>query len=176
MLASHLEALGQERSAGSLLLQSSASDATAAERLGQALRLLDDLPASQREALFERALARAAAAGSWGLASDLLRAQAALPASPATLARNRERRLRLSRRLDDAYSLWQILADDPAAAAQRRQLEQQLRSPQAPGGHAATLPPPEPIQTPAASGSNATGPAGAFAPLGPGPSSAPSPP
>ncbi|MEB3270159.1 MAG: hypothetical protein VKJ44_00695 [Synechococcus sp.] len=180
VLAGHLEAIGQERSAGSLLLQASAGDAVAAERLGQALRLLGDLPASQREALFERALARVAAAGLWGLASDLLRAQAVLPAGPATLARNRERRLRLSRRLDDAYGLWQTLADDPAAAAQRRQLEQQLRSPRAPGGHAATLPPPGPIQTPAASGGNATGPAGSPVPPGPGPGpgpfSAPSPP
>lgn len=176
VLAGHLEAIGQERSAGSLLLQSSAGDAAAAERLGQALRLLGDLPASQRDDLFERALDRVAAAGLWGLASDLLRVQATLPASPATLARNRERRLRLSRRLDDAYGLWQTLADDPAAAPQRRQLERQLRSPQAPGGHAATLPPPEPIQTPAASGGNATGPAGAPAPPGPGPSSAPSSP
>lgn len=148
LLAAHLEALGQERNAAAQLLLSSGNDAAAAERLGQALRLLTDLPARQRDALFERALEQAAAAGSWGLVSDLLSVQAALPASPAVLAHNRERRLRLGRRLDDAYGLWQTLADDPAAGEQRRQLEQQLRSPQAPGGHAASwaVPPVAPLQ------------------------------
>lgn len=152
LLAAHLEALGQGRAAASQLLLSSGTDANAAERLGQALRLLTDLPAPQRDALFERALAQAAAAGAWGLVSDLLRTQAALPASPAVLARNRERRLRLGRRLDDAYGLWQTLADDPAAGEQRRQLEQQLRSPRAPGGHAASLAVPPGASTPAGAG------------------------
>lgn len=136
LLADHLEASGQQGRAASLLLLSSRADAAAAERLLRGLRLLSDLPTPERDALFERALEQAAAAGSWGLVGELLRTQATLPAGPAALARNRERRLRLSQRLDDAYGQWQTLAEDPGAIERRRELERRLRSPQDPGGHA----------------------------------------
>lgn len=147
MLASHLESGGQSASAAALLLLSRNQDAAAAERLAKAARLLADLPAEQREPLFERALEQAAAAGSWGLVGELLAAQASLPSSPETAARTAERRLRLSRRLDDAYGEWRTLQDaaDPASAARRQALRQQLRSPQAAGGHAESLPAPAPL-------------------------------
>ena len=73
------------------------------------------------------------------MVSDLLDAQAALPSSRALA-----RRLRLSPRLDDAYGEWLLLQGDPAAGQRVRELERQLRSPRAPGGHAHTPSPPAP--------------------------------
>lgn len=147
MLASHLESAGRTSQAAGLLLLSRNQDASAAERLAQAARLLADLPAELREPLFERALEQAAAAGSWGLVGDLLAAQASLPSSPEAAARTAERRLRLSRRLDDAYGEWRALQDggEPGSEGRRQTLELQLRSPRAPGGHAEGLPVPEPL-------------------------------
>ena len=147
VLASHLASAGQTSQAAALLLLSRNPDAPAAERLAEAARLLADLPPEQREPLFERALEQAAAVGSWGLVGDLLAAQASLPSSPEAAARTAERRLRLSRRLDDAYGEWRALQDgaEPASAERRQALQQQLRSPRSPGGHAETLPAPAPL-------------------------------
>ncbi|MFM7312078.1 MAG: hypothetical protein ACKO0M_02740 [Cyanobium sp.] len=146
MLASHLTSLGFGSSAAYLLLLSRNQDAASAERQAQALRLLADLSQEMREPLFERVLEQAAAAGSWGLVGELLTFQASLPASPEAAARTAERRLRLSRRLDDAYGEWRALqrSVDPRDAARIETLLRQLRSPQEPGGHAApqVLPPP----------------------------------
>jgi len=149
LLVADLEAAGRPDEAASLLL-SSGRDALAAERLDQALHLWASLPETVREPLMEQALEQAAAAGSWGLVSDLLAAQAASATSPEALARNRERRMRLSRRLDDAYNEWRALQGDPAAVQRRQVLEQQLRSPRGPGGHAAApaRPPAAPAATP----------------------------
>jgi len=140
LLLAALEAAGRPREAASLLLLSADRDGASAERLAQALDLWRGLPPEQREPVMERALEQAAAAGSWGLVSDLLAAQAVSATSPEALARNRERRLRLSRRLDDAYDEWRALPPDPSAARRRGELERQLRSPRSPGGHAAALP------------------------------------
>jgi len=57
----------------------------------------------------------------------------------------------LSPRLDDAYGEWLLLRGNPSAQGRARQLEERLRSPQAPGGHAAPAPlsAPTPATTPA---------------------------
>ncbi len=145
VMADHLEALGQRRTAGQLLLLSRQSDAGASERLQQAIRLLADLPPQELDVLLERALEQAAAAGAWSLVSELLTTQAALPVAVSGSQRAIERQLRLTRRLDDAYGEWQLRRQDPAAAARSLELQQQLRSPRAPGGHAADLPAPSPV-------------------------------
>ncbi len=137
VLAGHLEARGYPREAGQLLLRQGAAGAPGAARMGQAAALLAELPAAEREAILETALDQAAAAGAWSLVTELLDAQAALPGSRA-----RARRLRLSPRLDDAYGEWLLLRSDPAARGRALQLEKRLRSPRAPGGHAATTPSP----------------------------------
>ncbi|MCX5968786.1 MAG: hypothetical protein NTV57_14325 [Cyanobacteria bacterium] len=149
VMADHLEALGQRRTAGQLLLLSRQSDAGATGRLQQAIRLLADLPPQELDVLLERALEQAAAAGAWSVVSELLTTQAALPASVSGSQRAIERQLRLTRRLDDAYGEWRLRRQDPAAAARSLELKQQLRSPRAPGGHAADLP--APFSAPAAS-------------------------
>ncbi|MGA1304045.1 MAG: hypothetical protein ACO3ZD_08385 [Cyanobium sp.] len=143
VLAGHLEARGYPEAAGQLLLRQRTPGAPGARLMGWAAALLLDLPLEEREAILETALDQAAAAGAWSLVSDLLDAQAALP-SP----RARARRLRLSPRLDDAYGEWLLRQDDPTAQQRVRQLEQQLRSPRAPGGHAHPAPtaPPSPAQ------------------------------
>jgi len=105
VMADHLEALGQGRTAGQLLLLSRQSDGVAAVRLQQAIRLLSDLPPQELDALLERALEQAAAAGAWSLVAELLTTQAALPASVSGSQRAVERQLRLTRRLDDAYGV-----------------------------------------------------------------------
>ena len=140
LLADHLEARGFPQAAGEVLLAARLPGVEGAERLGRAAALLDTLPLEERAALLEAALEQAAAAGAWGLVTTLLDQQAAYPS-----ARDRalERRLRLSDRLDDAYGEWRLRREDPAAAERARELEQMLRSPRDPGGHAP--PPPEPL-------------------------------
>jgi hypothetical protein len=175
LLASHLESEGLGSTAASLLLLSRGADVAAAERLAQAVRLLGDLPPTVREPLFERALEQAAAAGSWGLVGELLAAQAALPATPEAAARTAERRLRLSRRLDDAYGEWRTLQESAGASPAGRQgdLERRLRSPLAPGGHGASLPDPDEPQPASAPDPAATAPPSTAPSSGPLPLSQP---
>lgn len=148
LLALHLESRGFPRVGGELLVRARQGGLAGALRLQQAVALLAELPAPQREALLEAALDQAAAAGAWGLVAELLDTQAALPSERAV-----ERRLRLSGRLDDAYGEWRWRREDPASAPRTRQLEIQLRSPRDPGSHAADLPvpatEPAPTTTPA---------------------------
>ncbi len=148
LLALHLESRGFPRVGGELLMRARQGGLAGALRLQQAVALLAELPAPQREALLEAALDQAAAAGAWGLVAELLDTQAALPSERAV-----ERRLRLSGRIDDAYGEWRWRREDPASAPRTRQLEIQLRSPRDPGGHAADLPvpatEPAPTTTPA---------------------------
>ena len=146
LLALHLESRGFPKVGGELLVRARQGGLAGALRLQQAVGLLEELPAPEREALLEAALDQAAAAGAWGLVAELLDTQAALPSGRAV-----ERRLRLSGRLDDAYGEWRWRRDDPASAPRTRQLEIQLRSPRDPGGHAADLPVPatEPATEPA---------------------------
>lgn len=143
LLADHLEGRGLRRAAASLLLASRQRGAPGAERLRRAVRLFDTLPAAEREALLEAALEQAAADGSWSLVTEILDEQ--IERDPLT-ARAIERRLRLSGRLDDAYGEWRLRQRDPAATARTRQLELQLRSPRAPGGHSSEpAPAPAPV-------------------------------
>ena len=114
----------------------------AAERLSQAVALLGQLPLAERDQLMERALDQAAAAQAWGLAIALLEQQRVLieSESGAVAERSRARLSRLSQRLDDAYSEWAITRQDSGQSARADALQQQLRSPRAPGGHAAPQP------------------------------------
>ena len=159
LLAAHLESLGRNREAAEVLLASQASGALQAERYARAVALLDRLPLSQRQRLMELALEQAAASGSWGLVAQLLDQELALEASPSKPASQAmQRRLRLSGRIDDAYGEWQARrraalgssSPVPDATNQGRlaALEGQLRSPRAPGGHAAA---PQPAPSPSAS-------------------------
>jgi hypothetical protein len=145
LLVDHLESRGLRRAAAELLLASRQGGAAGAERLQRAVRLFDSLSAAERDLVLETALEQAAAAGAWSLVTEILDEQADL--DPPT-ARAIERRLRLSGRLDDAYGEWRLRRRDPAAAARTRQLERQLRSPQAPGGHAPDPSPPSPSPLP----------------------------
>ncbi len=146
VLADHLVALGEDQQAAAALLAGHPSGQLAAVRLQRAAALLVRLPLQERNQLLETALDQAAAAGSWGLAAELLRDQRALLlAAGANAERPSERFLRLSRRIDDAYGEWQLGRQasgrqDPQGLARQQQLEQQLRSPRQPGGHAALLP------------------------------------
>ena len=144
LLAGHLESLGQRQRAAEVLLAGRPSGPVAAERLAQALALLDGLPAVERERLLELALEQAAAAGSWGLVAQILDQQLALvDSSPQAAARAAERRLRLSGGIDDAYGEWLLRRRDPASLTRQSELERQLRSPRSAGGHAAS-PTPDP--------------------------------
>lgn len=145
LLADHLESRGLEPQAAELLLEAPRPGLAGAERLREVVRLAKARSGQERNALLEEALELAAAQGAWGLVADLLDLQLDFSSEQA-----RERRLRLSPRIDDAYGEWRLRRDDPASAARTRQLEQQLRSPRSPGGHApaavAPAPPsPEPF-------------------------------
>ncbi len=138
LLAEHQRARGFPEAAAALLLASREPGAVGAERRLDAVRALAQLPAQEREALLESALDQAAAAGAWGLVAELLDAQAALPSERA-----RQRRLRLSPRIDDAYGEWLLRRQEPLPSARQRQLERQLRAPvplQAPAAGSAPTP------------------------------------
>jgi len=136
LLAEHLQARGFPQAAATLLLASQEPGVSGAQRRLEAVRLLQALPSEERDALLESALDQAAAVGAWSLVGELLDAQASLPSERA-----RQRRLRLSPSIDDAYGEWLILRQDPAAAARSSELERRLRSPEAKGGHRQAPPP-----------------------------------
>ena len=139
VLAGHLESRGFHQTAAAMLLAAATPGRPRAERVQQAVALLNVLPPEQREELLETALNEAAAAGAWGLVTELLQAQAALPGT-----RGRERLLRLSPRLDDAYGEWRLRRWNPADP-RVQELERQLRAPDPPldpqGAPPALLPP-----------------------------------
>lgn len=146
-LADHLEALGWRDRAAVVLLSGRQQGAGAAARLGRALELAGHLPADQRQALLERALEQAAAAGAWGQVARLLDQQLLGPAQADGQAL--QRRLRLSPGIDDVYGEWRLRRALPGPDPRAVDLERQLRSPRDPGGHAAgspgpSLTPPEP--------------------------------
>jgi hypothetical protein len=146
-LAEHLESLGLAKAAAEVLLASATPGEATARRLAQAVALLAALPLGEQMRLLDLALDQAAAAGVWALVSELLDRQLAVPASPETEAyrtRAAERRLRLSRRLDDAYGEWSMPANQSAAGKRRQDLDIQLRSPRSPGGHAVNTTPVSP--------------------------------
>jgi hypothetical protein len=139
--AEHLIALGRQQEAASALLAGRMPGEPAAERLRQAVALLEELPLEQRDQLLERALDQAAAAKAWGLAIALLEDQRRLiTAGGGRPDRANARLLRLSQRVDDAYSEWQLRRQDPGQSARTSQLQQQLRSPRAANGHASLQP------------------------------------
>ena len=134
----HLLVLGRRSDAAAALLAGQMPGKPMAERLKQAVALLNQMPLQERDQLLERALDQAAAAEAWGLAIELLDQQRALLlAEGAEASRPRERLERLSQRVDDAYSAWQLARQDPQQSERSNQLQQQLRSPRTAGGHAA---------------------------------------
>jgi hypothetical protein len=146
----HLLVLGRRSDAAAALLAGQMPGKPMAERLKQAVALLNQMPLQERDQLLERALDQAAAAEAWGLALELLEQQRALlVAEGAEAGRPRERLERLSQRVDDAYSAWQLARQDPQQSERSAQLQQQLRSPRASGGHAAArLAPSSPASPP----------------------------
>ena len=136
----HLLVLGRRRDAAAALLTGQMQGKPMAERLKQAVALFEELPLQERDQLLERALDQAAVAEAWGLAVELLEQQRVLlEAEGITASRPRQRLERLSQRVDDAYSAWQMARQDPQQSERAAQLQQQLRSPRAPGGHATVL-------------------------------------
>ena len=124
-LAEHEAAIGRFNAAAAVLLM-----APNPARLGQAAEWLAAEDAEQADQLLEQALDQAAADQTWGLAVDLLQLQLRLQlAAGGDGARPRERLERLSVRLDDRYTLWQLQG--------RAEPDPLLRSPREPGGHAA---------------------------------------
>lgn len=155
LLADHLESLELPAEAAVVLLASRQPGVLSAARWGRAARLARQLPLQQRDAIVERALEQAAAAQAWGLVAALLDQQLAAGVSDAASRQALERRLRLGARIDDAYGEWQQRRRQPGAAADARlqELERQLRSPRAAGGHAdpAMAAPGSPTLAPSAS-------------------------
>ena len=140
LLAAELESLEQPQAAAEVLLAGRQPGLATAGRINRAVQLMRQLPSAERERLLEVALDQAAAAGAWSLVAEILDHQLALAPSEAS-ARARalaaQRRGRLSPRIDDAYGELGLRRQDPTALRRVQELELQLRSPRAPGGHAA---------------------------------------
>ena len=140
LLAAELESLEQPQAAAEVLLAGRQPGLATAGRINRAVQLMQQLPSAERERLLELALDQAAAAGAWSLVAEILDHQLALAPSEASArarARATQRRARLSPRIDDAYGELGLRRQDPAALRRVQELELQLRSPRAPGGHAA---------------------------------------
>ncbi len=132
-LADHEAALNRLDRAAAVALSGRATGVEGARRLAQAAIWLEALGQNDATTILEAALDQAAAAQAWSLAEDLLTIQLRLERkSGGDGARPRQRLERLASRVDDRYTLWQLLQDDPQSPeteARRRALEQQLRSP-----------------------------------------------
>jgi hypothetical protein len=143
LLAAEMESLEQPKAAAEVLLSGRQPGLATANRINRAVQLMPELPTVERERLLELALDQAAAAGAWSLVAEILDRQLALPPSEdgaKARARAAQRRARVSPRIDDAYGELGLRRQDPTARRRVQQLELQLRSPWAPGGHAATPP------------------------------------
>ncbi|MGC6483200.1 MAG: hypothetical protein ACON4T_06520 [Synechococcus sp.] len=138
-LAFHEAALGHFERAAAVVLSGQMSGLEAAERLARAARWLESLEQPDVTRLLESALDQAAAVEAWALAEELLRLQWRLERNAGgDGARPMARLQRLATRVDDRYTLWQLLQEDPASGdgvGQRAALERQLRSPREQGGH-----------------------------------------
>ena len=139
LLAEHQIANGQESEAVLTLLAARTPGVAAARRLGLASELLGALEPERSGPLLEAALDQAAAAQAWNLAEDLLRLQLALELENCGSGdRPRERLRRLATRVDDRFTLLDLDRESSdLGSEERQQLDQELRSPRAPGGHAA---------------------------------------
>ena len=139
LLAEHQIANGQESEAVLTLLAARTPGVAAARRLGLASELLGALEPERSGPLLEAALDQAAAVQAWNLAEDLLRLQLALELENGGSGdRPRERLRRLATRVDDRFTLLDLDRESSdLGSEERQQLDQELRSPRAPGGHAA---------------------------------------
>jgi hypothetical protein len=94
---------------------------------------LESLGQNDATTILETALDQAAVAQAWSLAEELLNIQLRMERQAGgDGAWPRQRLERLASRVDDRYTLWQLLQDDPQSPeieARRLVLEQQLRSP-----------------------------------------------
>ena len=138
LLANHELAAGRPEEAVTVLLAGRTPGVVASRRLGQIAELLAPLDAKRSDFLLESALDQAAAEQAWGLAEELLRLQLRLALQRGGDAdRPRERLRRLASRVDDRLTLLELEQISPDFDPQRLQdLEDQLRSPRSPGGHA----------------------------------------
>ena len=138
VLAQAQIASGQPEQAVITLLSARTQGVAAARRLGLAAELLDTMEPERSAPLLEAALDQAAAEQAWNQAEDLLRLQLRLElANGGSGERPRERLRRLANRLDDRLTLLELDRVLPEMSPGERQLlEEELRSPRAPGGHA----------------------------------------
>ena len=138
LLVEHEISQGRSSEAVIVLLAGRARGTLGARRLALAAELLQDLGSDQHSTMLESALDQAAADQAWGLAEDLLRLQLKLELKAGGDGSRPRRRLeRLATRLDDRYTLWQLISADSDQQEAATLLEQELRSPLQPGGHAA---------------------------------------
>jgi hypothetical protein len=132
-LADHEAALNRIDRAAAVALSARSSGVEGARRLAQAARWLESLGQNDATTILETALDQAAVAQAWSLAEELLNIQLRMERQAGgDGAWPRQRLERLASRVDDRYTLWQLLQDDPQSPeieARRLVLEQQLRSP-----------------------------------------------
>ena len=143
-LAEHEAALGRIERAASVALTAVPTGLEGAERLAKVARWLETLGQHDASNLLDAALDQAAVAEAWGLAEELLKLQLRLERKAGGDGDGPRARLeRLASRVDDRYTLWQLLRDpdNPSTAdGDDSRLDNQLRSPREAGGHAAPKP------------------------------------
>ena len=137
-LAEHEAAAGRLDRAAAVALSGGGSGGELAARLGRAVVWLEALGQTEVSDVLETALDQAALDQAWGLAEELLRIQLRLERrAGGDGARPQQRLQRLASRLDDRYTLWELIRDGAAPLNpqdRRAVLEGQLRSPRQPSG------------------------------------------
>ena len=132
-LALHEAALGRLDRAAAVVLSGRTPGLEAAERLALAARWLEALGQHDAGQLIEAALDQAAAGGGLGTCRRAAAVAIALGTQRGWRQCTAAGPLgRLATRVDDRYTLWQLLqdgAESPEQDRQRAELERQLRSP-----------------------------------------------
>ena len=133
-LADHEAALGRIERAVAVALSGRPTGLEGAERLAQVARWQEALGRYDASNLLDAALDQAAVAEAWAQAEELLKLQLRLERKAGgDGSRPRARLERLATRVDDRYTLWQLLHHDAPSEAtegRRRELERQLAAPQ----------------------------------------------
>ncbi|CAI8167349.1 MAG: Uncharacterised protein [Prochlorococcus marinus str. MIT 9215] len=147
LFVEHEIALGHPDEAAMVLMaggnQQEQNVGLGSRRLALLADLLAKLDDDQTTTLLEAALDRAAVDEAWGLAEDLLRLQISLDlAAGGDGEQARQRLERLAESIDDRYTVLELIQDDQNQQEAAIRLQQQLRSPRQPGGHAASQTPP----------------------------------
>ncbi len=131
VLADHERYSGNLDAASKVLMAGRTGGSIGARRLALAAQLMKTLNQEKRRNLLGIALNNALEDKAWWLVEDILRLQLIYELAAGGDGKLLKQSLeRLSIELDDSYTLWEIIRDDPSRNAEVNALEKKLATPQ----------------------------------------------